>query len=63
MADAIWFEVTGKGTFPNKETAAAAAKEAAKSTDGVIEVYKVARTLVRTVQRAVTLTETDIPTA
>ena len=61
MADRVWFEVPGKGTFPNKETAKPAAREAAKATDAVVEIYKCTRTLVGTVQRNTTYTETDIP--
>lgn len=62
MADSVWFEVTGDDTkYPNVETAKPAAKKAAQATDGVIEVYRCTRTLVRTVQRTVTVTETDVP--
>lgn len=64
MADAVWFELgSGDNRYPNKETAAAAAKEAARGTDNVVEVYKCSRTLVRTVQRTVSVAETDVPTA
>jgi hypothetical protein len=63
MADSVWFEIPGQGPFPNKESAAAAAKEAAKRTDSPVEIYRCTRTLVRTVQRTVTVQETDVPTA
>ena len=61
MGDAVWFEVTNRGKQPNRETAVMAAKEAAQVTDNVIEVYRCTRTLVRTVQRKVTIEEADVP--
>jgi hypothetical protein len=64
MADATWFEIQGDPSrYPNIEAVKTAAREAAKKTDSVIEIYRVTRTLVRTVQRNSTFTETDVPTA
>ncbi len=64
MADAEWFEVPGTaGDIPNKETAIQMARDAAKYKDCVIEVYRVKRTLVKTIQRQITLQETDTPSA
>jgi hypothetical protein len=60
MADAVWFEIGNDPTrYPNIESVRAAALKAARSTDSAVEVYRCTRTLVRTVQRSVTLTETD----
>lgn len=61
MADAEYFEIPGEGIFPNKEEALAAARRIAKGTDRFLEIYKVKRTLVKTIQRQVSLQETDIP--
>src|ERR1044072_10040477 len=62
MADSVWFEVQGDAThYPNKESVAAAALQEAKGTDNLVEVYRCTRTLVRTVQRSVRSTETDVP--
>lgn len=63
MADTEHFEIPGEGTFPNKEEALSAARRIAKGTDRFLEVYRVRRTLVKTVQRTVTVQETDVPTA
>lgn len=60
MADAQWYEVPGEGTYPNAESAYDAARKAAGRSDSTVEVYSCTRTLVRTVQRNVTLTETDV---
>lgn len=62
MADAVWFEITGDASkYPNIETVRAAALKAAQSMDSTIEVYRCTRTLVRTVKRSVSVTETDVP--
>lgn len=62
MANAVWFEITGDSTrHPNIEAVRAAAIQAAKSTDRPIEIYRVVSTLVRTVQRQITVQETDPP--
>lgn len=62
MADAVWFEIQDNPTrYPNVESVRAAAREAAKKTDSLVEVYRCTRTLVRTVQQNRTFTETDIP--
>jgi hypothetical protein len=63
MADAEYFEIPGEGTFPNKEEALATARIIAKNTDRFLEIYKVKRTLVKTIQRQVTLSEADAPSA
>jgi hypothetical protein len=60
MSDAEWYEVPGYGEFPNAETARTAAREAAKGRDVEIQVYRCTRTLVRTVQRKVTIEEADV---
>lgn len=61
MADAEWFDInSGQGPFPNIEAATAAARTAASTTNDMIEIYQVTRTLVRTVQRTVTVQETDV---
>ncbi|MFF9268607.1 hypothetical protein [Streptomyces rochei] len=59
MADSEYFEIPGEGTFPNRETAIDHARKVAKGTDVVLEIYRVRRTLVRTVQRTVTVEEKD----
>lgn len=59
MADAEYFEIPGEGIFPNKEEALMTARILAKNTDRFLEVYKVKRTLVKTIQRQVSLQETD----
>lgn len=62
MADAEWFEIPGTaGDIPNKEMAIQMARDAARGTERVIEVYRVKRTLVKTIQRQITLQETDTP--
>ena len=62
MANEVWFEIQGDSNrYPNTESARTAAQKAAKNTDSTIEVYRVARTLVKTVQRSVSVTETDVP--
>jgi hypothetical protein len=63
MADAEWFEVPACGdpAFPNIEAATAGARKAAAGTDDEIEIYQCTRTKVRTVQRRVTVEETDVP--
>jgi hypothetical protein len=61
MADSEWFEIPGTdGDIPNKETAIQMATDAARSTDRVIEVYRCTRTLVRTLQRQVTVQEVTL---
>lgn len=61
MTDAEWFEIPGTaGDIPNKETAIQMARDAAGSTDRTVEIYHCTRTLVRTVQRSVTIQETDV---
>jgi hypothetical protein len=61
MADTEFFEIPGEGVFPNKEEALRTAREIAKSTDRFVEIYRVKRTLVKTIQRSVSLQETDAP--
>lgn len=62
MADSEWFDIPGTaGEIPNKEIAIQMARDAARASDRPVEIYRVRRTLVRTVQRAVTITETDVP--
>lgn len=61
MADMEWFEVTGEGKFPNIEEARKAAREAARRSDNKVEIYRCSRTLVRTLQRTVTVQEVDTP--
>lgn len=61
MADAEWYEIPGDaGEFPNLEAATAAARVAAASTDDCVEIYQHTSTRVRTVQRAMTIQETDV---
>ena len=62
MASSEWFEMPGDGgQYPNIESATTAAGKAASMTDQVVEIYQCTRTLVRTVQRNLTVTETDVP--
>ena len=62
MANSVWFEIGGSSEqYPNIESVRTAALKAAKNTDASVEVYRVARTLVKTVQRQVSVAETDIP--
>lgn len=64
MADAQWFEIPGDGgQYPNLEAATTAARHQASSTDDCLEIYQCTRTKVRTVQRTVTVQETDVPPA
>lgn len=64
MADKVWFEVPGyTHDAPNREAAVQIAREAAEHTERTVEVYQVTRKLVRTFQRKITITETDVPTA
>jgi hypothetical protein len=61
MADSQWFEVEGVHQCPNIEAATTAARTLAGSVDEVVEIYRVERTLVRTVERTQTITVTDVP--
>jgi hypothetical protein len=62
MADSQWFEVPGdSGEYPNLEAATAAASKAAAMSDGPVDIYQLTRTLVRTAQRNMTVTVTDVP--
>lgn len=60
MADAEWYETAGVQPCPNIEAATTAARTLAAGSDDVIEIYRVTRTLVRTVQRSVTIQEADV---
>jgi hypothetical protein len=63
MADREWYEIPGTtGDISNLESATLAARSVAASTDDVVEIYQCTRTLVRTVQRNVTIQETDVTT-
>lgn len=62
MANATWFEIGSDPTkYPNIESVRAAAQSAAKNSDNTVEVYRVVRTLVKTIQRTVSVAETDVP--
>ena len=62
MANSTWFEVNGDSTkYPNIESVRTVAQASARNSDNVIEVYRVVRTLVKTVQRTVSVAETDVP--
>jgi hypothetical protein len=60
MADAAWHEIPGEGKFTNLESALEHARKVAKGTDTTLEIYECTRTLVRTVQRKVTIEETPV---
>jgi hypothetical protein len=62
MADTEWFEIPGEGQFPNREEALKHAREVARGTDRQLDIYRVRRNLVRTVQREVKVNEYDVPT-
>lgn len=62
MADKEWFEIADASKeIPNLESATEAARSLAATSGDVVEIYQCTRTLVRTVQRNVTLQETDVP--
>jgi hypothetical protein len=62
VANAEWYEIPGStAEYPNIEAATTVAEGHASSTDDVVEIYKCTRTLVRTVQRTITVQTTDIP--
>lgn len=62
MPNEAWFEVGSQLTrYGNAEAARTAARGAARETDDVVEIYQVTRILVRTVQRAVSVSETNVP--
>lgn len=72
--DAEWFQVETPGgaalaaphadpAFPNKEAAAAFAREKIADRQDTLTVVKYTRREVRTFQRKVTIEEADVPTA
>lgn len=62
MPNEVWFEIDGNSRqFRSIEEVRTAAVQAARSGDLAIEVYQVTRTLVRTLQRNVSVSETIVP--
>jgi hypothetical protein len=63
MANEVWFEIGmgGGDRYPSAETVRPIATRRARDTDDLIEIYRVTRTLIHTVQRSVSVSETDVP--
>lgn len=59
-ADSECYHIPGLGEFPNLETATTAAEIAAAKGDNAVEIFRVLRTRVRSVEREVTIRVTDM---
>lgn len=62
MANETWYEINNASVrYTNAESVLPAARATARESDDVVEIYQVTRTLVRTIQRSVSVSETPVP--
>lgn len=62
MPNETWFEINSGGEhYATAEQIRPIAARRARETDDVVEIYRVSRVLVKTVQRSVTVAEADVP--
>lgn len=62
MPNETWYEVGSSDTrYGNVEAVIPAARAKARDTDDAVEIYQVTRTLVRTIQRTISVSETPVP--